>query len=95
MLGTLKNWSVALRGGKPRDLNTILQLAIGAQGRSAPEQMDWLQMLRDHIATSLRLEPDDLSLTPFHEQGGRGRMFALFGEGWRGVLEEMNVEVAA
>ncbi len=42
---TLRRWSIALRGGKPRDLNTILQLALGAQGRSAPEQMDWLRSL--------------------------------------------------
>ncbi len=42
---TLRKWSIALRGGKPRDLNTILQLSLGAQGRSAPEQMDWLRSL--------------------------------------------------
>lgn len=42
---TLTKWSVALRGGKPRDLNTILQLALDTQGRSAPEQMDWLRSL--------------------------------------------------
>ena len=45
MRETLTKWAVALRGGKPRDLNTILQLSIGAQGRSAPEQMDWLRSL--------------------------------------------------
>lgn len=42
---TLRKLSVALRGGKPRDLNTILQLSIETQGRPAPEQMDWLRSL--------------------------------------------------
>jgi len=42
---TLRKWSIALRGGKPRDLNTILQLSLEARGRSAPEQMDWLRSL--------------------------------------------------
>ncbi|HQZ17776.1 MAG TPA: hypothetical protein PLD86_12960 [Vicinamibacteria bacterium] len=45
MKETLTRWSIALRGGKPRDLNTILQFAIETPGRSAPEQMDWLRSL--------------------------------------------------
>jgi type I restriction enzyme R subunit len=60
-----------------------------------PEQTEWLQLLRDEIAKNLRLEADDLDLPPFSTQGGRTRMFQLFGNGWREVLEEMNVEVAA
>ena len=60
-----------------------------------PEQTEWLQMLRGHLATSLHIEPDDLDLPPFNMQGGRTRMFQLFGNGWRDILEEMNVEVAA
>ena len=49
MKDTLTKWSIALRGGKRRDLNTILQLAIGAQDRSAPEQMDWLRSLARYL----------------------------------------------
>ena len=45
MKDTLTKWSTALGGGKRRDLNTILQLAVETQGRSAPEQMDWLRSL--------------------------------------------------
>lgn len=45
MKDTLKKWSIALRGGRPRDLNTILELSIETRGRSAPEQMDWLRSL--------------------------------------------------
>jgi site-specific recombinase len=39
----------ALRGGKPRDLNTILQLGVAAKGRSGPEQLDWLRSLVRYV----------------------------------------------
>jgi site-specific recombinase len=45
MRDILRAWSVALRGGKPRDLNTILGLGPGVVGRPAPEQLDWLRSL--------------------------------------------------
>jgi site-specific recombinase len=38
-------WMTALSGGKLVDLNTILDQAKGIQGRSAPEQLDWLRSL--------------------------------------------------
>lgn len=42
---TLRKWMTALRGGKLVDLNTILEQAKTVQGRSAPEQLDWLRSL--------------------------------------------------
>lgn len=45
LLATIRKWTVALRGGKPRDLNTILELAIDTAGRSDPEQLDWVRSL--------------------------------------------------
>lgn len=72
----------------------VMQKQAGAL-KFTPEQTQWLQMLRDHLATSLHISPNDLELTPFHENGGRGRMFQLFGNSWREILEEMNLEVAA
>ena len=42
---TVDRWLTALRGGKLKDLNTILELAVDAQGRSDPEQLDWLRSL--------------------------------------------------
>ncbi len=41
----IKHWVTALRGGKLRDLNTILQLAPETVGQAAPEQLDWLRSL--------------------------------------------------
>ncbi|MBX7184679.1 MAG: site-specific recombinase [Vicinamibacteria bacterium] len=49
MKDTLTRWLIALRGGKRRDLNTILLLAMETRGRSAPEQMDWLRSLARYL----------------------------------------------
>ena len=52
-------------------------------------------MIRDHVASSVRLERDDLELAPFDAQGGLGRMYLLFGDGMDGVIEELNRELVA
>jgi len=54
------------------------------------EQIDWLRMIKDHIAASITVEPDDLELTPFNEKGGLGRFYQLFGSKYLDVLKEMN-----
>src|SRR5262249_36027166 len=38
-----------------------------------PEQLEWLEAIRDHIATSLGITVDDFSYVPFVEHGGLGR----------------------
>ena len=43
---------------------------------SHPEQLRWLEMMRDHIATSLEMTVDDLDYAPFAEEGGLGRRSA-------------------
>ena len=44
------------------------------QGRSfTPAQLRWLEMMRDHIATSLEMTVDDLDYAPFAEEGGLGK----------------------
>lgn len=59
------------------------------------EQMDWLRMIKDHIAASLSIEPDDLELNPFDHEGGLGRFYELFGDEYEAILMEMNVELVA
>ncbi|MBQ9603854.1 MAG: DEAD/DEAH box helicase family protein, partial [Firmicutes bacterium] len=34
------------------------------------EQMEWLRLIKDHIANSLSIEPNDLDLSPFDRKGG-------------------------
>lgn len=59
------------------------------------EQRQWLEMIRDHIATSLRIEMDDFDDVPFHEKGGRMKVFRLFGEELPNILDELNGALAA
>jgi type I restriction enzyme R subunit len=54
------------------------------------EQLVWLRMIRDHIATSLSITIDDLDYTPFDSKGGRGKFYQLFGTNYENVLTEMN-----
>ena len=60
-----------------------------------PEQRTWLEQMRDHIATSLRIEPDDFDYAPFAQRGGIGRAYEVFGAEWNGLLEELNRELVA
>ena len=59
------------------------------------EQMQWLQMIRDHIISSFHFERDDLDMAPFDSQGGLGKMYQLFGADMDGLIDEMNEELAA
>ena len=59
------------------------------------EQMVWLREIKDHIAASLSITPDDLDLNPFDKHGGLGRFYEVFGEQYELVLREMNVELVA
>ena len=60
-----------------------------------PEQLTWLGLIRDHIATSLTIEPDDLELSPFNQRGGLGKAHQLFGEKLPELLDELNSALAA
>jgi type I site-specific restriction endonuclease len=61
----------------------------------SPEQMEWLTMIKDHIATSLNIEMDDFEYAPFHEKGGLMKVYRLFGNDLNNVLEELNEVLAA
>lgn len=55
--------------------------------------MNW----RDHIATAISIEPEDLELSPFNQRGGLGKAVNLFGGQSRlaGLLDELNEVLAA
>jgi len=67
---------------------------LGAQEslgrRFTPEQRQWLEIIRDHIATSMTIEPDDFELAPFNQRGGLGKAYRVFGADFQRVLEELN-----
>lgn len=59
------------------------------------EQMERLRLIKDHIAASLSVEPEDLDLSPFDRKGGLGRFYEVFGEDYEKILMELNVELVA
>ena len=59
------------------------------------EQMEWLRLIKDHIAASLSIEPEDLDLSPFDRKGGLGRFYELFIHDYPQILYEMNEELVA
>ena len=52
-------------------------------------------MIKDHIATSLSILPEDLDLTPFDRKGGRLGFYDAFGDNYEEILQEMNEELVA
>jgi type I restriction enzyme R subunit len=75
--------------------NWVLNRHSGAGEKFTEEQMDWLRMIRDHLATSFTIERDDLDMSPFDGKGGMGQMYALFGDGMDEVMTEMNEALSA
>jgi type I restriction enzyme R subunit len=65
------------------------------ESRFTPEQIRWLEMIRDHIAANLSIESDDFELPPFTQQGGLGKVHQLFGDKLNAIIEELNETLAA
>jgi type I restriction enzyme R subunit len=61
----------------------------------SPEQLEWLRMIKDHVATSLTVEVEDFELAPFFEKGGPVKAFRLFGPDLPKMLTEVNEALAA
>jgi type I restriction enzyme R subunit len=59
------------------------------------EQRQWLDAVRDHVASSLLVGRDDLQESPFAGLGGLARARRLFGEKLETLLEELNRSLVA
>jgi len=59
------------------------------------DQRAWLELIRDHIATTCSIEADDFDYAPFSQRGGLGKAHQLFGEQLPNLLEELNATLAA
>ena len=59
------------------------------------EQLVWLRRIKDHLATSLVIAPDDFELEPFVSHGGFGRANTAFGGTLAGLLDELTTELVA
>jgi type I restriction enzyme R subunit len=60
-----------------------------------PEQMQWLERIRDHIAASLVISADDFQYTPFSQHGGLGKAHEVFGDHLNPLIDELNETLAA
>jgi type I restriction enzyme R subunit len=60
-----------------------------------PEQLAWLDWIRDTIASSLGVTREDLMGPPFAERGGLGKAVELFGEQLDPLLDELTEVLSA
>ena len=57
------------------------------------EQLNWLEKIKEHIATSVEIVPDDLESAPFTQMGGLGKAAKVFGPRFNKLLVQLNSEV--
>ncbi len=74
--------------------NWIFGKQAGARKYSS-EQVQWLRMIKDHIASSFGVDNDDFELDPFNKSGGLGKMWRLFGDETDTILAELNESLVA
>ena len=60
-----------------------------------PEQLAWLERIRDHVAASLAISTEDFEYAPFAQQGGLGKAHEVFGDELTPLLDELNEALAA
>ncbi len=66
------------------------------QGRDfTSEQLEWLRMIKEHVATSLTVEVEDFELAPFFEKGGPVKAMQVFGPDLPKIVTEINEALAA
>jgi len=60
-----------------------------------PEQMAWLRLVKDHIASSCSISREDFDYAQLADKGGLQKAWAVFGEELDGLLVGMNEELVA
>ncbi len=59
------------------------------------EQRRWLEMIRDHIATSLEFRITDFEYIPFSRRGGMARATQLFGDDLEDMLKDLTEKLVS
>ena len=59
------------------------------------EQHEWLEMIRDHIATSLDIRMSDFEYTPFAEHGNGAKVYELFGDDLEDILTDLTEKLVS
>ncbi len=60
-----------------------------------PEQMDWLRLMKEHIASSCSIQRDDFDYAALAARGGLQKAWSLFGKELDALMEGMNQELVA
>jgi len=55
-----------------------------------PVQEEWLEIIKEHVSTSVSMDKDDFQLTPFIERGGLMKFYEIFGDDHEKLLQELN-----
>ncbi|MDN5863935.1 MAG: DEAD/DEAH box helicase family protein [Gammaproteobacteria bacterium] len=83
----------------PERVNANFQAWLASQKNNGlqftAEQMRWLEMIRNHIAGNLSIEPDDFEYSPFAQEGGLGKVHQLFGDKLNTIIDDLNETLAA
>jgi type I restriction enzyme R subunit len=73
----------------------VFKKQAGTTTKFNEEQMQWLRMIKDYVASSFHVEKDDFELDPFNKIGGLGKMWQLFGDKTEEIINELNEVLAA
>jgi type I restriction enzyme, R subunit len=60
-----------------------------------PEQMDWLRLMKEHIASSCSIGRPHFNYAAFAGKGGLQKAWGVFGEQLDPLMDEMNLELVA
>jgi type I restriction enzyme R subunit len=60
-----------------------------------PEQRQWLEMIRDHVAANLEIAAEDFEYAPFVQKGGRAAAHRAFGAELPRIMDELMEVLAA
>lgn len=59
------------------------------------EQMEWLRLMKEHIASSCNINRDDFDYAELADKGGLQKAWHLFGKELDTLINEMNMELVA
>ncbi len=63
--------------------------------RFTQPQIEWLGLIKSHIAASGSMAVEDFELSPFYEKGGAVKFYGLFGDKAQNILDQLNGKLVA
>lgn len=66
-----------------------------AQNRFSDEQLQWLQLIREHLVKNLTIELDDFDAPIFFQRGGLGKANKVFAGELAPLLPRINEALAS